>query len=226
MTQTIISSSDFANAAALHERERVHPLDDPNLFRGGLYSILSAVQDYGRHMSIYRNMVDGRMDTPQTISNNRDNLRRMMRSARFPNSKFDKVYGYAEWWPMTDLPQRLLADAQNGRENEFALRDELAEEAPGVGYKCASMLMRMCGYERVVPIDTWVLQFLQERGYDIPEYITIGGAKGGPYKKMERHISEIARRRGLNPGNFQLALWVKCSGWSPDDGTMPSYINS
>lgn len=131
--------------------------------------------------------------------------------------KGDFNYYSKIWWIKSDLPQRILDDAQTGRNLGHELRDELSKKAPGMGMKCSSLLLIKCGYDNVVPVDIWVIRFLRSRGYNIPEpdYRRISGLVKREYLKYEEIFSEIGRKEyGISSVAFQAAIWAKNSYWN------------
>ena len=209
----ILTKKDFENARILYEEELISPINEENMFRAGVYCILSAAEKYQKHRSIFERLLEERLDTPEEIIHNRERLREAVKRARFPNIKAGRIYRFAAWWRESDLPRKIMEDIDSGRENEFKLRNHLAEEAPGMWYKGASYFMVKCGYENVVPIDLWVMRFLKDMGYGvkIPDYRTQSGPKPKEYIEYEKIISDIAKEYGVSPALFQFALWAKYS---------------
>ena len=79
-----------------------------------------------------------------------------------------------------------------------------------MGYKCASLLLRMAGYDQVVPVDIWALRFLEEHGFKgvrVSDYLTVSGITKGEYLKYEKYMSQVAARHRHSPAMFQLILW-------------------
>jgi len=60
--------------------------------------------------------------------------------------------------------------------NEIALRKNIKNNIKGLGYKTTSLLLKMCGAEYLVLVDSWMAEMLYFHGY--PFKI--------PKKKVER----------------------------------------
>jgi thermostable 8-oxoguanine DNA glycosylase len=210
-----LSLEDFKNARQLYEEERIQPLSSENMFKAGLYCILSAADSYRKLKILHAELLQKGLDTSESILSRKQSLRSVLRKSRFQNTKVSRVLGFAAWWPDAQLPYEIIEDVTQGKNNEFELRNRLAEEAPGMGYKCASLFMGMCGYENVVPIDLWALRFLAAHGYEvkIPDFETIGGAKRREFLEYERVFSEIIRKYEVSPAVAHRALWTKYSTW-------------
>lgn len=212
----LLTAEDFKNAKILLEQERINPVNKENIFRAGIYCILSAAEQYQRHARIFERLLEEKLDTPERIINNKERLAGMLKSTRFPNTKIERIRKYALWYPESDLPQKIIDDINNCRKDEFTLRNRLAEEAPGIWYKGASFLLTKCGYENVVPVDIWMIRFLRNEGYEIkmPDYATTSGPKPKDYLEYEKIISSIAKENNTAPAIFQSALWSKHSTWN------------
>jgi thermostable 8-oxoguanine DNA glycosylase len=208
---------DFRNAQILYEKEQIKPLTEANLFRASLYCILSAAENYTKLMRVYTTLLDNKIDTPENIASNRQTLDEIVGKSRKDKQKKHYIYDLACWWPGSNLPKDIVEDAHNSRQKEFELRNGLAKDAPGLGYKCASLLIRMCGYENIVPVDIHVQRFLKEKGcaVRVTDYKTQPGLTKKEYLEYEQMFTEIAKSRNITPAKFQYVLWVKRSSWNP-----------
>ncbi|MEM5791111.1 MAG: hypothetical protein QXP77_03650 [Candidatus Aenigmatarchaeota archaeon] len=212
MLKIYLTKEDFEDGKKLMDEERMHLITYENMFTAGLYCILSAAENHSKHISIYNRLIEN-LSTPQKILENKEMLKEIVSDARFPNIKTERIYYFASWWLKTFLPEKILKDINLGRKKEFDLRNELAENCPGISYKGASLFMVKCGYENVVPIDLWMLRFLERLGYsvEIPDYKKKSGPKPKEYLEYEKIISEIAREFKVSPSLFQLTVWSKAS---------------
>lgn len=216
MKYWVPTEEDLANARILYEEEKIDPLTLEKMFEKGVYCVLSAAESYRKLKILHGELVESGLDTPESIQMNRRKLKKILSKTRFPQTKIKRVIGFSLWWPGAMLPRRIIEDAGSDRINGFSLRNQLAEEAPGMGYKCASLFMGMSGYENLVPIDLWALRFLSARGYHvkIPDYETNGGLRKKQFLRCEKLFSNIARRYAVNPTVFHRALWAKYSSWN------------
>ena len=207
---------DFRNAQILYEKEQIKPLTEENLFRASLYCVLSAAENYTKLMRVYNSLLDNKLDSPESIASNRQTLDEIVGKSRKDTQKKKCIYELSLWWPGSGLPKEIVEDAKNSRQKEFELRNSLAKDAPGIGYKCASLLIRMCGYENIVPVDIHVQRYLKEKGHDVrvTDYKTQPGLTKKEYLLYEQLFSGIAKSQGIPPAKFQYVLWVKRSSWS------------
>ena len=210
------TEQDFNNAQILYEKEQIKPLTEENLFRASLYCVLSAAENYTKLMRVYNSLLDNKLDSPENISSNRQTLDEIVGKSRKDRQKKKCIYELSLWWPGSDLPSQLVEDAQNSKQKECELRNGFAGKAPGLGYKCASLLMRMCGYENIVPVDIHVQRFLKKKGCDVrvTDYKTEKGLTKKEYLLDEQLFSEIAKSQGILPAKFQYVLWTKKSSFS------------
>lgn len=206
---------DIVKGKKIHKKEQVFPINEETMFHAGLYCILSASETYTKQMRTYNDLIRYGLDVPRKIVNDKEGLEYVLRIARFPNQKSARVYDFAAWWLESNLPDKIIKDVGKNRRDEFKIRNELAEDCPGLSYKGASLYLGKFGYEQVVPLDIWMLRFLNEMGYDIPlpDYRTVSGLQKGEYIKGERVFRRLAKKQGLTPMVYQCALWGKHSTW-------------
>ncbi len=211
-----LTSEDFERARLLHEKEKLLTLDERSMFSAGLYCILSVAENYKKHKSMYDKLQEESLNTPENIIRDEGRLEEIIKGARFPKQKLSRIKRFAEWWVWSDVPERILYDISHGRKEEFDLRNRIAKEAPGIGMKGASLFMIKCGYENVVPLDIWILRFLESEGYDVivPDYNKKSGPSFRAYLQYESFFIDVARKHGVTPALLQFALWSKYSTWN------------
>ena len=225
-----LNSEDFRNIENFLEREHIS-LTEYEMYNAGNYCILSAVQNSSTHQKIYKELIFSDFNTPDKIiegfENSFDDIYKILKIANFPNQKMERIYNFAHWWKDSDLPKEVLYDAQNGREEEFNLRNQLAKEAPGLGLKCASLYMIKCGYENIVPVDIVFIKYLKKLGYDveIPNYKTKSGPKHKEYLELEKVAMDLTKEEKLleltdlqkiSPAILQAVVWRKYSTYRED----------
>ncbi len=228
-----LTGKNFRMAELIIEKESINPLTKDKMFPEGIYCILSSSENHEKQLNTYYKLLNRGLDTPEAILDkvNAKKLWDIIKKARFPNSKRKYILRFSEFWLESEIPRRILDDANNGRQYEFELRDELAKKAPGMGRKCASFFMQKCGYENLVPVDIWVLRFLEDKGYEvkIPDYRTVGGLTKKEYLEYEKIISGMAGEYNVSPVIFQAYVWGKYSKWSklyaPDQTTFDRFYN-
>lgn len=211
-----LTKEDKENAKLIQREELIYPIDEHNLFLAGLYSVLSASEQHVRHVRSYNRMLENGLDTPDKIVNNKNKLIETLSNIRWPNTKIKRVYDYSVFWPNSNFSKRIIADIKIDRKDEFGIRNDIAEEVPGLWYKCASMFMTKCGYENIVPLDVWMFRYLKDVGYEIevPDYKKRSGPKPKEYLHYEKVFSDIAKINDCSPTMFQFALWSKYSTWN------------
>ena len=211
-----LTEIDFKNARILLEEEKIFPVNEENMFRAGIYCIISAADKYQKHKVVYNKLLEGELDTPKNIEENKERFKEIVKKTRFPNTKIDRIFKFARWWSESDLAREIIEDINKCREKEFKLRNQIAEETPGLWYKGASLFMIKCGYENVVPIDLWMLRYLKDMGYDvaIPDYKKQSGPKPKEYLEYEKHFQETAGEHEVSPALLQFAIWSKRSTWN------------
>jgi len=206
-----LTEEDIRNAMELYEMELIDPINKGTMFLAGVYCILSICEKHEKYTSVF-DRVKEKFHTPEDIINNRSLLRKVIKPIIFPNRKAEYLYKFSVWWKNTDLPEEIIEDIQNGRKREFELRDEIAEEAPGMSYKNASFFLNKCGYVNVVPIDLWELRLLEMLGHNVEVsgyYEIKGGLRRKEYLKYENIIREIARSFEVTPVLFHFTIWNK-----------------
>ena len=217
------TEADFKRALRLWKHERIRKFTSENLFRGGLYCILTAAENYGKQMKAYERIIEHDMDTPEGLLANPKKLKAICKGTRYNIQRTKYLSKFAEWWPKTDFPERLVEDVKDGRKKSFELRELLDDEAYGVSRKTASLLLRMCGYRNLVPLDQHMLEYLREKEYRIriPGELQPTGEKlesgitKKEYYEWEGWVSDIAKRYGASPAFFQATVYAKGSDWKP-----------
>ncbi len=216
MQNALFTINDMRRARNLYINELIRPLTPERMFEGGLYCILTATENYSKQMEAYNRLFEHGMNSPEGIKTNPKKLEKILKKTRFHNERIKKVTKFAQWWVQSSLPNRIIEDIKNGREDEFRIREYLMKHAPGMGRKVGSLFLRMCGYHNVVPLDLWAVRFLEERGISVVANTHRKGEIGRKeYLEGERRLSEIARQHGHTPAGLQLLIYSKGSQWKP-----------
>lgn len=224
--ELILNPKEIEAGMRQHEREKIDILDNKAVFRWLMYCILTPGENYINLKKIWEMLLTETpyrpaLDTPESIISNKSSLDTILQQTRYPKRKKKAVYELALNWSKLDLQSRILNDVAHGRTDEFEIRSEMDRDIYGVGYKCASMFLRMCEYEHVVPVDMWVLRFLnaqldnkyshlKEGDYPIKvsDFRTVSGLSRKEYLYGEKLMSIIAKDYGLSPARFQIVLWT------------------
>ncbi len=207
------TKKDFKNAKWVIKQESIDPLTEKSLFTKGLYWILSSSENHKKQVRIHTQLTD-KFKSPEAILTDQQGVYDIIKTSRFPNTKKKYILGFSEFYLESDLPERILEDAYNSKQYGFELREELVKKAPGLGRKCGSGLLQSCGYDYLVPVDIWVLRFLEDFGYEVkvPDYKTVGGITKKEYFKYEKIISGMAKEYEVSPVVLQAAIWLEGSG--------------
>jgi N-glycosylase/DNA lyase len=100
------------------------------------------------------------------------------------------------------------------RKNPLQLREWLAENVKGYGYKEASHFLRNIGLgENLAILDVHILRKMAEAGLirNGPNRI-VGGISGKRYKESEQAFFDWAKGLGLKPAELDISIWLTSSG--------------
>lgn len=223
--ELVLTQEEIENGIKQHKKEVVNLDDNQDIFRKIVYCILTPGENYINLKKIYDAIFcgkEGEFLTSNDIASNRRGLENILKRTRYSKRTISAVYGLASNWEKSQLQERILEDIADGRVDEFEIRREMKRDIYGIGLKCASMFLRMCGYENVVPVDIWVLRFLdaqlnngkyshlKDQGHSVKvyDYRTVPGLNDKEYLQGEELISIIAKDYGLSPAIFQIVLWT------------------
>jgi len=208
-----LSEKQIEEGHKILESELIVPTNK-NLFRAGICCIIAAAEQYKRAVKFYERLIKEELDTPSRIEENPKDLREVLRTIHYPNEKIKRIQRFAYEWPRSGIAKKLRHDINNGRKEEFNLRNKIAEEAPGLSYKSASYYMNKCGYVNVIPIDVWMLKFLKDQGFDV-KLASKGQSvpSGKKYLGLEKEFIKLAEKQKLQPAVYQASLWGKYSTW-------------
>ncbi len=210
-----ITESDKKYTQIILKDEAIDPLDRQNILNGAIYAILSARETYGQLKKVHDAINRDNLLEQENVLSNKQKISSLVKILGYGNSKSRYILEFIDWWVASDFPERLIRDAQNGRSREFELRDELVASAKGMGPKCASLFMRMCGYENIVPIDIHSMNYLKSQGIEL-NGDGIRGISDKEHRRLEEIMQNIAKQQGIAPGIFQVYIWVKSSRtWTP-----------
>lgn len=193
------SEEDFENAEDILYEERFYSLNRESLFRAGMYSILTAAEEYGDTKGTYNLLMEKGIDTPEKVRKmgkeelidlieNGSNGKRITHY----NQKAHRIYKFADGWSESDLPEKILEDVENKRKEISDLEDlrnEIVEEFTGFGPKVVSFFQLKCGYENAIPLDSWESRFLDEildEDIKVPDYYEIGGHSKEEHSELEK----------------------------------------
>lgn len=206
-----LTNEDIQKARRLYERERIYPINRKGIFLGAVYCIILQSDNYEKSQKIYKSLISNNLTTLESFKQNKRKVKKLLKPARFPNRKLEYIYKFIKWFERSRTVNKIIEDIKNGRRDGPKLREEIAENAPGLGYKSASFLMNKVGYLNLVTIDIHMLRWLKNLGYEvkIPDYKHIGGIQRNEYLKYEGIVKELARKCSIEPTIYQFAVWLK-----------------
>ncbi len=208
------SEQELRAAEMIRGREVVRHITPNSMFAAGLYCILAISDRWQNTTRVCTDLLNRGFTEPAYVESHLKALKENIASVRWPNKKFYYIKEFTLWWKSSLLPLEIRNDISMGRGKEFELRGRLAQDAPGLAYKSASLFMLKLGYQNIVPIDVWECRFLKKIGYDvrIGDYKTTSGPKDREYLEHELNVIRFAQELGMTPVTFHLALWGRSSG--------------
>jgi thermostable 8-oxoguanine DNA glycosylase len=240
LSDLFLTEDDFHLARKVYKKEAEIVFDNEKInsegvFRGLVYCLLSPRQDYLTQLKGFEEIFNSEISSIEDISNNELYLREILKKAGVApqNQKANYIVQIAKNWDKLCLLEKIKSGLGKDKDSEFVLRKNLMKELKGVGEKISSMLMRMCGAEYVVPIDSWMNEILYFYGYpceisrskinrvrwntDVYSMKqTKNGLKGIKYLKAEEFTLDLAKRYDVRGCILQLAFWAKKSGYKKE----------
>ncbi|MGV8141184.1 MAG: hypothetical protein ACP5NW_01945 [Candidatus Woesearchaeota archaeon] len=239
----IITEDDIRSSEKLKSKEYITPLNSDNLFRGAVYTMLATKERYTRQVAMYNKLLLRGLDNPDAILQKHLDVATIVKGL----GKTDYLMNLSRWWLKSYIAADIIADINNGRKDEFNIRNRIAKDkdASGLSYKGASLFLNMCGYVNVVALDIWTLRALVAEDYMIKsyKYIPQNGKKNskhnylGKGKYIDRGITgdkeytlyeeffrDLTSRYNakfnhtFTPFDFRQILWVKRSAWGKEFG--------
>ena len=201
----LIIAEDYSKVVERYGEEEFH-------YGALLYSILSLKEKFNSHHLQFNEFLQNNLWTADSIIKNKKNIEKILNKYAVPTRKIKSVFSTAEQWGGLNLTQRIRNDKR--KDLGFLLREEMVEKMFGVGYKFASLFLRMSGYENIVPIDTWAIQYAESRGFNYR--YKDSGLKHKQSLKCEEKITNYAKKFNVSPALFQATIYAKFSTWKKD----------
>ena len=205
-------------ARNLLEMERIVPLNRENLFRKTIYWFLSSSEKHEKQQAIFKKLNYYKFTSPERILNDRTGLcNKILGESRFPNQKKKWLISLCNYWIDSNFVNELFEDVNSKKEKGFELRENISKyPGNGIGRKCASSILISCGYDNLVPVDVWVLRYLNDYdeglGVKLPDYKVESGPTKKEYLKYEEYIVDKGTELGVTPAELQAMIWIKGSG--------------
>ncbi len=169
------------------------------IFKELCFCILTANFNAEKSMKIQAEIGDGFLSLPE------NDLAEKLRvlGHRYPSSRAKYI---TEARKMISVLESVLESPINER----SLREWLARNIKGLGYKEASHFLRNIGFMNLAVIDFHVINILSRYGLiQKPKNKTLTKRR---YLEIERILSELAERTNLKLGELDLYLWYMETG--------------
>ncbi|MDP2672565.1 MAG: hypothetical protein Q8O84_02020, partial [Nanoarchaeota archaeon] len=173
-------------------------------------------EKFDQHKKQFNEFLKNNFCTADSIINNKKEVENILKKYGFSNKKIPMVFSTAENWNKMNLTKRIRDD--KNKELGFKLREEIVEKMYGVGYKFASLFMRMSGYDYLVPVDVWAMKYVESRGFKNRSKQNSSGLFPREYLKYEKKLTNYAKKSNVSPALFQATIYAKFSTWAKDSG--------
>ena len=200
--RTLMIVEDYSKCVTVNHVENPH-------FTVLLYSVLSHRETFKKHKAQFYDFLRAGLNTSEKILANKKIAEKILKNYGFNSHKTKAVFSIAEKWDDLDITNKMRRDKKKVKGNE--IREEMVDNMYGVGYKFASLFIRMSGYENIVPVDTWAVQYIENRGF--MNRSPNSGLTPKQYLEYEQKIFEYAKKFGVSPALFQATIYAKFSTW-------------
>ena len=234
--------SDFEIAKNVYdaESEIVHnddyELTDRGIFNGIVYFLLTPLQNFTGQTKGFEAIMDENQEiSPEYLDSKKLLIESLKESGvMFYEQKANYIFELNQRWDELNILMRISEGLNNNREQEIMLRKDIISDVKGLGEKTTSLLLRMCGAEFLVPVDSWMAEMLSFHGYlcEMPrtkvDRIRWGtdniistkqrkkGLNGKKYIKAEAFALDLAGKYDVSGYLLQLAFWAKKSTYNLD----------
>ncbi|MEK6849061.1 MAG: hypothetical protein AABY01_00665 [Nanoarchaeota archaeon] len=200
--------------------EYAHNVTKESLFERAIWAILSPMVLYKTQRRVNKALVMRGLTTPEAFLAHPKELEKELQSMNQHDQKYNYIMKFSKWWLESSIPDFMLACCKKnpGKEEEIAARDLFGEHAPGLAYKCASLMMASAGARHVVTIDRHILQYLHDHDVKLAggKFGASNSVRFGKYQELEKIFSQHGEERyGLYPALYQAAIWCKATDWKP-----------
>lgn len=211
---TNLTLNDIEKGRKILQAEKLKVVDLDSVFASGVYCILSAREFFEKQVKVYRNLQINNLLTSKAVLSDTKKVRECISSIRAPNQTLDRLIGYAYWWNHSDIPKRLIADANNGHDNALYFRKKLADEVPGMGLKIASLVLIKAGYENVSALDIWMLRWLKNEFNFVPTGKKENITNIKEYLEAEKLLEPVMEEFNITQSHLQCSIWGKSAIWN------------
>lgn len=210
--RALMIAEDYSKCVTVNHVENLH-------FTVLLYSILSHRETFDKHKKQFNDFLIADLNTADKILANKEAAEKILEKYGFSSHKKKAVISIAENWNRLDITNKMKRDKK--KKKGFEIREELVENMHGVGYKFASLFIRMSGYENIVPVDTWAIQYVESRGF--VNRSEKSGLTPKQYLAYEKKIIAYAKKFGVSPALFQATIYAKFSTWGKNSGLFTQF---
>ena len=184
-------------ANRMREFEQLGKSGAEEIFKELAFCLLTANYSAEGGIRIQRAIGDGFITLPKEELEGR--LREL--GHRFPKARAEYIVEARKLLPK-------LKDILSSFRDERSLREWLAKNVRGLGYKEASHFLRNIGYKNLAIIDYHIVDVLVRYGIiERPKTLT-----RRKYLEIESILEKIAERTGLTLGELDLYLWYMETG--------------
>ncbi len=236
----ILNENDFnlANEFYLEEAKIIYGEDnnltEDGLLKGIIYCLLTPMQNYSGQINGFESLLDENKDIMIDLIDDKRKLGETLKDSGiiFHVRKASYIHNLHKKWDGKNVLQSINEGIKNDRDNEIHLRKNMISEIKGFGEKTASIFLRMCGAEFLIPVDSWMVEMLSFHGYPcemprtsvdrvrwgqegvISRKLRKRGLKGKPYREAEEYAFDLAEKYDVPGYLLQLAFWTKKSTYN------------
>lgn len=187
------------------------------LFSEMVYVVMSLRERFDLNKQQFNDFLNYELGTVNNVLKHPDRLEKILGQYGMGAKKYQTIMSAANAWKSLDITNRMRSDVDKKNGEEF--RQEIVKSINGVGFKFASLFLRMCGYEDIAPPDTWGINFVESRGF-----VYKREDSGLSYKTgllYEGKLREFAKKFNATPALFQATIYARWSTWKKDAGVEP-----
>lgn len=208
-----LTPKDLEKGNQILKFEHLKEVTSDSVFAAGIYCILSSREFFEKQVAVYHKLEINNMITPKEILADTKKLRECIVSIRAPNQTHDRLIGYAYLWLHSNIPNKLIIDANNGHDKGIFFRNKLAEEVPGMGLKISSLVLIKAGYENISALDVWLLRWLKKEF----NFKSSGNKENivnpKEYLEAEKLLEPICEEFSASQALIQCSIWGKSANW-------------
>jgi thermostable 8-oxoguanine DNA glycosylase len=187
------------------------------LFCEMVYVVMSLRERFDLNKQQFNDFLNYELGTVDNVLQHPERLEKILGQYGMGAKKQKTIISIANAWDSLDITTKMRKDVKKKKSEEFRL--EIVNSINGVGFKFASLFLRMCGYEDIAPPDTWGINFVESRGF-----VYKREDSGLSYKTgllYENKLREYAKMIDVSPALFQATIYARWSTWKKDARVEP-----